>query len=98
MSDKPHPPHWQPGSATKAVLAGREDAERFTHITYGELVKHLGRGATHTFSSWDQLPRDIQEKWIAALTEVRQDLKEVEENPVNQPQRQTQSQTQQGDG
>jgi GH24 family phage-related lysozyme (muramidase) len=86
VSDKPHLPHWRPGAATKAVLADQEGAERFAHIAYGEVVKHFGLGTTHTFISWDQLSQDAREKWIAALTEVRQDLKEVEENPVNQTQ------------
>lgn len=85
MSDKPHLPHWRPGAATKAVLADRGDAERFAHMTYGELVKYFGLGAAHTFVSWDQLSEDARQKWIGALTEVRQDLKEAEENPVNQP-------------
>ena len=93
MSDKPHMPHWIPGAATRAALADQEDAERFAHITYGELVKYFGLGSTYTFSSWDQLPQEDRQKWIAALTEVRQDLREVEENPVNQGYSQSQSQT-----
>ncbi len=83
MSDKPHVPHWMPGTATKAALADRDAAERFAHITYGELVKYFGLGTTHTFVSWDQLPQVDRDKWIGALTEVRQDLQDAEENPVN---------------
>ena len=93
MSDKPHMPHWAAGTGTKAVLAGRDDAERFAHITYGELVKHFGLGSSHTFSSWDALSEGDREKWIAALTEVREDLREVESNPRNQSQSQSQSQS-----
>lgn len=73
MSDrKPLP--WAVGNHTKAVLDNRAAAEQFAHLTYGELVKHFGLGTTHTFSSWNQLPDDEREKWIAAFTEVHGEL------------------------
>ena len=85
MSDKPRGPHWAAGTDTKAVLADRENGERFAHIAYGELVKHFGLGTTHTFASWNQLPEDERAKWIAALSEARGDEKEAEQNAAQSP-------------
>jgi hypothetical protein len=73
---KTHKSHWMAGPDAEAALSTQADAERFAHMTYGELVKHFGLGTTHTFSSWDRLPEDERAKWTAALTEVHAELKE----------------------
>jgi len=72
-----HKPHWMPGAETSAHLNEQNEAsERLAHQVYGQLVKHFGLGASHTFSSWDTLPEAEREKWVAALTDVRQDQAE----------------------
>jgi hypothetical protein len=81
MTDSKHVP-WSAGSQTKAILNTRADAERFAHLTYGELVKHFGLGSTHTFSSWGDLPEDERAKWIAALAEVQTELQSSEARPA----------------
>ena len=85
---KPHAPHWHPGPETEAAVAEQSEAERFAHLTYGELVKHFGLGTSHTFSSWQQLPEDERKKWMAALAEVHAELKTLPEaTQINSPTR-----------
>ena len=75
-AENPRSPHWISGPETKAELADHASAERFAHMTYGELVRHFGLGTTHTFSSWDQVPEEERAKWVAALSEVHAELVE----------------------
>jgi hypothetical protein len=72
-----HMPHWIAGSQTHANAHEKAEAdERLAHQVYGQLVKHFGLGAAHTFSAWDKLTDDERQKWVAALTDVRQDQAE----------------------